>query len=77
LTHYSLYNSAKDVFKFIENYIQHGTIIYLDDVFAGFKENSDGGVKKAFEEFKTSSRYKYTNHLNVGWWGQSFVASVF
>jgi hypothetical protein len=70
------YESAISVFDFIEPFIQHGTVIYLDDVFAGFKEESKGGVLKAFENFRYSSKYEYIPHMNIGWWGRSFIASA-
>ncbi len=69
------YQSAKSVFEFIEPLLQHGTVIYLDDVFAGFKENSQGGVMQAFKEFQARSAYHFIPHLHVGWWGRSFIAS--
>lgn len=69
------YESAVSVFNFIEPFIQHGTVIYLDDVFAGFTENSNGGVYKAFQEFKIKSNFNYISHMNIGWWGKSFIAT--
>jgi hypothetical protein len=70
-----LYESAVSVFNFIDPFIQHGTVIYLDDVFAGFKQNSCGGVMEAFKQFAARSKFRYIEHLNVGWWGKSFIAS--
>ena len=69
------YESAVSVFNFIEPFIQHGTVIYLDDVFSGFTENSNGGVYSAFQDFKRKSNFNYISHLNIGWWGKSFIAS--
>ncbi len=70
------YQSAVSVFGFIEPFLQHGTVIYLDDVFAGFKSDSQGGVLRAFEEFAARSAYDFLPHLHVGWWGRSFIASA-
>ena len=59
------YESAVSVFNFIEPFIQHGTVIYLDDVFAGFTENSNGGVYKAFQEFKIKSNFNHISHMKL------------
>ena len=69
------YDSAVSVFNFIEPLIQHGTIIYLDDAFAGFTKTSNGGVLKAFKNFEKKSNFEYIPHINIGWWGRSFIAS--
>ena len=46
-----LYESAVPVFKFIEDFIQEGTIIYLDDYWVGYKGNPTKGVSRAFKEY--------------------------
>lgn len=69
------YESAVSVFNFIEPFIQHGTIIYLDDVFAGFSKKSKGGVHEAFKTYAKKSKFKFLPHINIGWWGKSFIAS--
>ena len=69
------YASAKDVFNFIEPFLAHGTVIYLDDVFAGFSKNADGGVMNAFNEFSKVSSFHFNRFLDIGWWGRSFVVS--
>jgi hypothetical protein len=66
------YESAVDVFNFIEPFLQHGSIIYIDDFFGGFKLNSNGGVKQAFNEFRMASNFDFIEHMNCGWWGKSF-----
>jgi len=68
-----LYESAVPVFKFLEYIIQPGTIIYLDDYFVGHKGDSRQGVAKAFDEFKLYSRFKFTEFLDIGWWGKSYI----
>lgn len=70
------YQSATSVFGFIEPFLQHGTVVYLDDVFAGFKTDSQGGVMRAFQEFAAKSSFEFIPHLHVGWWGRSFIASA-
>lgn len=70
------YDSAVPVFNFIEPFIQHGMVLYLDDVFCAFKQNSKGGVLQAFNEFKSRSKFDFIEHMNVGWWGKSYIAAL-
>jgi len=70
------YESAVSVFNFVETFIQHGTVIYLDDVYAGFKEQANGGVLEAFKQFRMRSKFRYLEHMNIGWWGKSYIASI-
>ena len=61
-------NLAVSVFNFIQPFIQHGTVIYLDDIFSWFTENSNGGVYSAFQDFKRKSNFNYISfkHWLVG-----------
>ena len=68
------YESAVDVFNFVEPYLQYGSVIYLDDVFGGFTTGRNGGVLRAFEEFKARSTFSFVDHLSIGWWGRSYIA---
>jgi hypothetical protein len=69
------YDSAVSVFNFIEPFLQHGTVLYLDDAFCAFKETSKGGVLGAFNEFQKNSSFKFVEHMSVGWAGRSYIAS--
>ena len=69
-----LYESAVPVFEFIEPLMQEGTIIYLDDVFAGYRGSPAKGVARAFLEYQQKSRWKFQRHLDIGWWGRSYIA---
>jgi hypothetical protein len=71
-----LYESAVPVFNFIEPLLQEGTVIYIDDLFAGYKGNPTKGVARAFREFRKRSRFKFVRHLNIGWWGRSYIAYI-
>lgn len=71
-----LYESAVPVFNFIEPLLQEGSVLYIDDLFAGYKGNPTKGVARAFREFRARSRFKFTRHLDVGWWGRSYIAYV-
>lgn len=71
-----LYESAVPVFKFIEPLIQEGTVIYIDDLFAGYKGSPHKGVAKAFLEFQKMTTWKFQRHLDVGWGGRSYIAYI-
>lgn len=70
-----LYESAVPVFRFIEEQIQIGTVIYIDDFFVGNKGDLTRGVALAFNEFKARSRFTFVEFLNVGWWGKSYIVN--
>ncbi len=67
------YESAAPVFNFIEPFLQEGTIVYLDEYFVGYKGSPVTGPAKAFREFEKKSRFKFEPHMQVGWWGRTFV----
>jgi len=69
-----LYESAVPVFEFIEPLLQDGTVIYIDDLYVGNKGNPARGVARAFLEFQGRSRFRFIRHLDVGWWGRSYIA---
>jgi hypothetical protein len=69
-----LYESAVPVFRFIEPLLQEGSVLYLDDLFAGYKGSPRKGVARAFREFREQSTWQFVRHLDVGWWGRSYIA---
>jgi len=69
-----LYDSAVPVFKFIENTLTKGCVIYIDDWFGGYKGDPTKGVAGAFNEYKQQSKWKFQEHLSIGWFGKSFIA---
>lgn len=69
-----LYESAVPVFKFIEPLLQDGSVIYMDDLFVGNKGNPHRGVARAFLEFQQRSRWRFARHLDISWWGRSYIA---
>jgi hypothetical protein len=71
-----LYESAVPVFDFIEPLLQDGTVIYMDDLFVGNKGNPSRGVARAFLEFQARSRFRFVRHLDIGWWGRSYIAGA-
>lgn len=69
-----LYESAVPVFNFLEQQIQEGTLIYIDDLFCGYKGSPHDGVAQAFIEFQQRSEFKFLPHMEVGWWGRTYIA---
>lgn len=62
-----LYESTKEVLKFIESYLQEGTLILFDD-WNAFKGRSDRGEQKAFYEFqKSCKKFKFIEYYNSGY----------
>lgn len=68
-----LYESAVPVFRFLDPLLQEGTVIYVDDLFAGHKGSPHKGVARAFLEYQKTTRWKFVRHLDVGWWGRSYI----
>jgi hypothetical protein len=68
-----LYESAVPVFDFIDPLLQDGAVIYIDDLFAGYKGHPHKGVAKAFLEWQKRTRWKLVRHLDIGWWGRSYI----
>jgi hypothetical protein len=71
-----LYESAVPVFTFIEPLLQEGSLIYIDDLFVGYRGTPARGVARAFLEFQQRSRFKFVQHMQIGWWGRSYIAYI-
>jgi hypothetical protein len=69
-----LYESAVPVFRFIDPLLQEGTVLYIDDLFAGYKGSPAKGVARAFLEYQKATRWQFVRHLDIGWWGRSYIA---
>jgi len=69
-----LYESAVPVFRFLRPLIQEGTLLYIDDYFAGYKGSLRTGPAQAFHKFERDNEFKFSAHMQVGWWGRSFIA---
>lgn len=69
-----LYESAVPVFKFIEPLLQEGSVIYMDDLFVGTKGSPKRGVARAFLEFQKRSKWHFIRHMDVSWWGRTYIA---
>lgn len=71
-----LYESAREAFRFLLLFVQPGLQIYLDDYYAGYKGSPLEGVRLAFREFENKLAdlgMNVTPHMQVGWWGKSFI----
>ena len=68
-----LYESAIPVFEFMDPLLQEGSVIYIDDLFAGHRGNPTKGVARAFLEYQRNTRWRFVRHLDVGWWGRSYI----
>ena len=69
----NLYESYKSVLEWVEQFIQPGTVLYLDD-FNTHRAQPNHGPKRAWKEFREVSKFKFEPFLPVGWCGYSFIA---
>ena len=68
----NLYESHKSVFAWADQFMQPGTVLYLDDLNT-FKAQPGLGPKLAFKEYKEQTKWKFEPFLPVGWCGYSFI----
>ena len=68
----NLYGSYKSVFSWVEQFMKPGTVLYLDD-FNTHRAQPTKGPKRAWNEFKEASQFKFEPFLPVGWCGYSFI----
>ncbi|MDP2848331.1 MAG: TylF/MycF/NovP-related O-methyltransferase [Humidesulfovibrio sp.] len=70
-----IYESAVPVFNFIEPFLQVGTILYLDDMFAAYRGAPNRGVHQAFLEFQAKSSFSFETYKPLlGSFGRAYVA---
>ena len=68
----NLYESYKSVFAWADQFMQPGTVLYLDDLNT-FRAQPSLGPKLAFREYKEQTKWKFEPFLPVGWCGYSFI----
>ena len=68
----NLYESYKSVFAWMDQFMQPGTVLYLDD-YNLFKAQPSAGPRLAFKEYKSQAKWKFEPFLPVGWYGYSFI----
>jgi hypothetical protein len=71
----NLYESYRDVLGWCDEFLQPGSIIYLDD-FNTFRAQQNRGPRLAWTEHCSRSRWKFERFLDVGWWGRSFLVQT-
>ncbi len=68
----NLYESYKSVFAWADDFMQRGTVLYIDDLNT-FRAQPDQGPKLAFKEYQAQTKWKFEPFLPVGFWGYSFI----
>ena len=68
----NLYESYKSVLAWVDQFMQSGTVLYLDD-FNTFRSQTSQGPKLAFKEYREQTNWKFEPFLPVGWCGYSFI----
>ncbi|MBV8189946.1 MAG: hypothetical protein JO339_22070 [Alphaproteobacteria bacterium] len=71
-----LYESAVPIFPFIEDLIDQGSVIYMDDYWVGYGGSPAEGVARAFREYREQSRFDFVDWGRIGGWGHAFVAQA-
>lgn len=71
----NLYESYRDVLAWCDEFLQAGTIVYLDD-FNTFRAQPDRGPRRAWNEYLEQTRWNFDLFLNVGWGARSFVVQT-
>ena len=68
----NLYESYRSVFAWVDQFMQPGTVLYLDD-YNTFRAQPNKGPKRAWNEYKETSDWNFEPFLPVGFWGYSFI----
>ena len=68
------YESYRPTLKFIEPFLQTGSIIYMRNLFCGFNGSPLHTPQRALMEFKKTSRFALEDFVSVGFYGKAFLA---
>ncbi len=68
----NLYESYRTVLAWSDQFMQPGTVLYLDD-FNSERALPTQGPRLAWHEYKKQTDWKFEPFLSVGWCGYSFV----
>jgi Macrocin-O-methyltransferase (TylF) len=68
------YESYRPVLKFIEPFLQTGSIIYMRNLFVGHKGSPLHTSRRALTEFEKSSRFALEDFVSIGYSGKAFLA---
>jgi hypothetical protein len=73
-----LYSSARDVLKFIQNFLQNGTIIIFDDWFS-YRGSPALGEQRAFYEWietpAIKNKFRFQEYARESWKRMSFIVN--
>ena len=67
-----LYASTKDVFKMVHPFLQVGTVLLIDD-YNSFSADQRKGQRKAFEEFRSETNFRFEPWFPYAYVGQAFL----
>ena len=67
-----LYSSSRAVLQFIDPLLQQGSVIYFDDYYM-FRGDPTKGEQGAFHEYRAATAHTFEPHLQVGWFGRSWI----
>ncbi len=68
-----LYNSTVPVLKFLDDFLQDGSILLFDD-WNCFQASNDHGERRAFKEYLDARPYWCPDpYISFGWHGQGFI----
>ena len=68
----NFYESYKSVFAWVDQFMQPGAVLYLDD-YNLFRAQPNQGPRRAWNEYKDQTNWKFEPFLSVGWCGYSFI----
>jgi O-methyltransferase len=68
-----LEESTVQALNFIAPLLRPGAIIYLDDFITSSRGSPNVGQYLAWERFKDSVEFSFTEFLQVGWFGRSYI----
>jgi hypothetical protein len=70
-------NEARLVLDFVEPLLLEGSVVVIEDLFAGYRRTPAKDIGRAFlEHCSNKSRYRFVPFLSAGWWGRSYVACL-
>ena len=71
-----LYESAVPVFDFIEPLLQAWVGARISTISSSATAAIPAAaLARAFVEYRQRSRWRFVRHLDIGWWGRSYIAS--
>lgn len=64
------------IFDFVEPLLTEGSLVYLADLHAGYRRTAAKEAGRAFLERAPRARLRLLRHMDVGWWGRSYMACL-